>query len=363
MGRKSNNWNGLSSLFFHSATLFSVVTHFFRLFGIVIVSVGMAKAETNTAQAVVSAGAVRTLCLKADHVWHLNAPDGIRMDSSGLVRLPDGNLLIVNDRDGAVYSLRPELNRHRVDLSLATNLFSPAALAPLANRKHGHYDGEGLAIDSRGRIYLCEETDRWILRCDPKTGAVELLEIDWSSVSHWFSTDKNASFEGIAIDGNRMWVANERRIGRIILVDLESLKVLEDFQAAPVGNSDEDVHYSDLCFFDGFLWVLCRENFLVLKVNPKTHETVGQYSYRSVERSTPNVYAQPFNVGFMEGLAVDATSIWLVADNNGFPRVSALNDRRSTLWRCPRLDLVPGGAETKESKEGAPETGRALESH
>jgi hypothetical protein len=81
--------------------------------------------------------------------------------------------------------------------------------------------------------------------------------------------------------------------------------------------------------------------------------------YRAIERTTPNVYAQPFNVGFMEGLWVDATSIWLVADNNGFPRVSALNDRRSTLWRCPRLDLVPGPSGSKEKNEGATQKERA----
>ncbi len=323
------------------------MTIFIRFFVVALVCLGVSEAEVG------SEGNVRTLYLKADHVWQLDAPDDIRMDSSGLLRLPDGSMLVINDRDGAVYSLRPELNRRTVNLSLATNLFSPTELARFEGRKHGRYDGEGLAIDARGRIYFCEETDRWIMRCEPKTGAVELLEIDWSSVSHWFSTDKNASFEGIAIDGNRLWVANERNIGRIILVDLASLKVVEDFQVAPVGNSDEDIHYSDLCFFDGFLWVLCRENFMVLKVNPKSHETVGQYNYRAIERSTPNVYAQPFNVGFMEGLSVDATSIWLVADNNGFPRVSALNDRRSTLWRCPRPDVVPTAVESTETREGA----------
>ena len=333
--------------------LFSPVTTCFRFFVIALLGLGSALGEDDCKES------VRTQYLKADHVWHLNAPGNIRMDSSGLLGLPDGSMLVINDRDGAVFSFRPELNRRTVDLSLATNLFSQAALEPLAGRKHGHYDGEGLAIDNQGRVYFCEEADRWILRCEPKTGAVELLEIDWSSVTNWFSTDRNSSFEGIAVDGNRLWVANERKIGRIILVDLPSLKVVEDFQVAPVGITDEDIHYSDLCFFDGFLWVLCRENFMVLKVDPKTHATLGQYDYRAIERSTPNVYAQPFNVGFMEGLWVDATSIWLVADNNGFPRVSALNDQRSTLWRCPRLDLVPGPSGSKEKKEGATQQERA----
>ncbi len=278
--------------------------------------------------------------LRATNTWRLNAPGGIRMDSSGLLSLPDGRILTVNDRDGAVYSMRPDPAKVTADLTSEPTLFSRDALSPFANRKHGHYDGEGLGRDALGRIYMCEEADRWILRCDPGTGAVELLEIDWSPVAQWFSSNRNASFEGIAIDGDRLWVANERRKGRIILVDLPTLKVVDSFQAQPIGSQSDDVHYSDLCFFDGALWVLCRDSFCVLKVDPTTHSTLVQFNCRSLERSAEDAYAQPFNLGFAEGLSVDRTSIWIVVDNNGFPRVAALNDRRPTLWRCLRPDLA-----------------------
>lgn len=261
------------------------------------------------------------------------------MDSSGLLRLPDGSFLTINDKDGAVYSMRPDTNRSDVDLTLATNLFSPAALHQFAALKHGHYDGEGLGRDGQGWIYMCEESDRWILRCDPSTGKVERLNIDWSPVTQFFSTDLNASFEGIAIDGNRLWVANERNVGRIILVDLTTLKVVEWFQALPWRRFSNDVHYSDLCFFKGDLWVLCRDSFCVVRMNPNNHQMLGHYDYRDLERSPNQVYAQPTAFGFTEGLSVDDEWIWLVVDNNGFPRVAALNDSRSTLWRCRRPDI------------------------
>ncbi len=279
--------------------------------------------------------------LRATNIWRLNAPGDIRMDSSGLAQLPDGRILVVNDRDGAIYSMRPDPGQSTADLKPEPALFSREALNHFKDRKHGHYDGEGLCRDSLGRIYLCEEADRWILRCDPTTGAVELLEIDWSPVARWFSTNRNASFEGLAIHGDRLWVANERLKGRIIVVDLPTLKVVDSFQAFPVGSQSEDVHYSDLCYFDGALWVLCRDSFCILKVDPDTHATLVQYNYRALERSYNDAYAQPFNLGFAEGLIVDETSIWIVVDNNGFPRVAALHDRRPTLWRCPRPDLAP----------------------
>lgn len=278
--------------------------------------------------------------LRATNTWRLNAPGGIRMDSSGLMALPDGRILTVNDRDGTVYSMRPDPAKITADLTREPTIFSREALSRFAYRKHGHYDGEGLGRDALGRIYMCEEADRWILRCDPGTGAVELLEIDWSPAAQWFGSNRNASFEGIAIDGDRLWVANERQKGRIILVDLPTLKVADSFQAQPIGSQSDDVHYSDLCFFDGALWVLCRDSFCILKVDPITHATLVQLNYRNLERSAADAYAQPFNLGFAEGLIVDQNSVWIVVDNNGFPRVAALNDRRPTLWRCPRPDLA-----------------------
>jgi len=276
--------------------------------------------------------------LRATNTWRLNAPDGIRMDSSGLLSLPDGRILTINDRDGAIYSMKPDPAKDSADLTMEPTLFSRDALSRFQNRKHGHYDGEGLSRDARGRIYMCEEADRWILRCEPGTGAVEILEIDWSPVAQWFGSNRNASIEGIAVDGDRLWVANERQKGRIILIDLPTLKVIDSFQALPIGSQSDDVHYSDLCFFDDALWVLCRDSFCILKVDPSTHDTLVQYNYRSLERSTSDAYAQPFNLGFAEGLIVDDTSFWIVVDNNGFPRVAALHDRRPTLWRCLRPD-------------------------
>ena len=157
-------------------------------------------------------------------------------------------------------------------------------------------------------------------------------------MKRWFSSDKNASFEGIAVGGGLLYVANEREVGRIITVDLATMKVVDSFQVTPIGNPARDVHYSDLCWADGELWVLCRESRCVLRVDPRTRRVLAQFDYLELETSRQNAYAHPYPYGFVEGLAVDAENIWLMVDNNGFPRVADATDRRPTLWRCPRPD-------------------------
>jgi streptogramin lyase len=275
--------------------------------------------------------------LRAAQTWHLDPPDGARFDASALLIQPDGSLLTVNDKVPGIYRIGFGKDG-TARLTAIPGALTPPQLAPFASAKHGPYDCEGLARDDDGRIYICEEGDRWILRFDPKAGSVERLPIDWSPVKRWSSSDRNASFEGIAVGGGVLYVANEREVGRIITVDLATMKVVDSFQVTPIGNPARDVHYSDLGWADGELWVLCRESRCVLRVDPRTRRVLAQFDYLELETSRPNAYAHPYPYGFVEGLAVDPENIWLVVDNNGFPRVADAADRRPTLWRCPRPD-------------------------
>ncbi len=277
--------------------------------------------------------------LRAGQTWRLDLPDEARFDASALLLLPDGALLTVNDKVPGVYRIEfgPENGTTRV--VVLPDAFTLRQLAPLvAEKPRGHFDFEGLARDEAGRLLVCEEGRRWILRLDPRTKTVERLPIDWAPVAKWFSADPNASFEGLAVGGGKLYVANERSVGRIIVVDLATLKISDDFQVSPIGRAAHDIHYTDLCWFGGELWVLCRESRCVLRVNPSTHAVLAEFDYAKIETAPANRYAHPYPFGFVEGLAVDADNIWLAVDNNGFPRVADRNDRRPTLWRCPRPD-------------------------
>ena len=279
--------------------------------------------------------------LKAKRAWQLNPPQGRRFDASGLLLTPDGSLLAVNDRGASLYRIAFRAGEDAADLVLLPDLFSPARLAALAGQKAGRYDCEGIARDDQGRLYLCEEGDRWVLRCDPATKRVERLHIDWAPVQRSFSQfDRNASFEGIAVGNGKLYLANERNTARIIVVDLASLTVVDDFEVVPPSINAFFVTYSDLSWFDGALFVLMRESYVVLKVDPTTHKVLAEYDYNQMENAPSVAYYKQYPIGTMEGLAVDRDFIWLVTDNNGQGRLQSPEDKRPTLFKCPRPDRV-----------------------
>lgn len=278
--------------------------------------------------------------LRADAWWLLNLPEGRRLDASGLLRLPSGAWWTVNDQQPEVFEFTlPESGRN-LDLSPVPDLLSPdqrAALPP-----HPRLDLEGLARDPQGRTLLCDEANRWILRWDPRTSNLERLEIDWSPVAHWFHpTDRNASFEGLAVMGDRLFVANERQSGRLIEIHLPTLQVVDSFTVAPSGSLDPDTHFSDLHAFDGSLWALLRDVRKILRIDPHTRQVLTEFDYERVEIASAVAYGSFIAPGFMEGLVVDAEAIWLLTDNNGLTRRSQASDTRPTLFRCPRPDLAP----------------------
>jgi len=299
-------------------------------------------AEVSAARAgrVAESASSRRYTLRAEATWQINLPSAQPFDASGLLLLPDGRLLTHNDRAASIYEIQflPETNSAK--LLRLTNIFSAAQLAPFAKEKVGRYDAEGLARDEQDRIYLCEESNRWILRYDSQSREVERLKIDWSPVQKYFTAaDPNASFEGIAAGNGRLYVANERNRGRIIVVDLKTLAVIDDFAVGPgTAANAHDVHYSDLSYCEDALFVLLRHSRCVLKVDPKSHDVLAEYSFQELETNPDVVYRTLLPTGAMEGLAVDREFIWLVTDNNGLARLRYPKDTRPTLFKCRRPD-------------------------
>ena len=276
--------------------------------------------------------------LQVQQSWNLQSPNGERFDASGLQRLPDGRLLVVNDKEAGVFEIQlgdlPTARLRRVP-----GIFEQRELAALCPGRSFPFDLEALALDAEGRLYVSDETQRLIFRCDLRSGITEKLPIDWAPVAKWFSpTDRNASFEGMAVGNGKLYVANERELGRIIEVDLNSMSVLRDFQVKPPGVTATDVHYSDLAWFESELWVLCREHRQVLAVNPINLKVHAAFGYMDIELDPKFAYRHWIPYGFFEGLSVDKGYIWLCIDNNGYPRRSDGNDRRPQLFKCPRPD-------------------------
>ncbi len=274
--------------------------------------------------------------------WQVNPVPNQPFDASGLLWWK-GKLLSVNDKGASLYEIKFAPTETWADLARVDGLFEPDSLRPFAGEKVGRYDCEGIAMDRKGRIYICEEANRWVLRCDPATGTTERLAIDWSPVMQYFDdADKNASWEGIAVANDTLYLANERKRGRIVMVDLRSNRVTDSFVVKPAGSMVIDIHYSDLCWFENHLWVLCRESQTILKVAPSSKKVVAEFSFRDLEEAEEVKYRSPFT-GTMEGLAVTQSDIWLVTDNNGKGRKKYPEDTRPTLFKCPRPDLKGRG--------------------
>ena len=277
--------------------------------------------------------------LKSDAIWLLQTRSGERFDASALRQRSNGQFWTVNDREAQVYRIAFLTETNQARLLPVPDLFTEQKLARYAAEKVDRYDVQGLTQDDQGRIYRCEEANRWILRFDPKSKAVGRLSIDWAPVKKYFHpTDRNASFEGVAVGAGHLYVANERQKGRIIVVDLATLKVVDDFTVRPSWTLASDIHYSDLCWFDGALFALLRDDCLVVKMDPKTKSIIAEYSFAGPEKQFPLGYDNLYGTSAMEGLAVDRDFIWLVTDNNGRGRKGAPDDIRPSLVRCLRPD-------------------------
>lgn len=267
----------------------------------------------------------------------LTPPHGSRFDASGLQIMPDGSLITIGNTHGATpYRINFLPGLTEANLVPLTNYFASNQVHLITGGARGRLDCEGLAMDDQGRLYLCAERERWILRSDTQ-GRVERLPIDWSPVKEHFSSfDFNASFEGVAIGDGRLYVANERSSPVILSVDLATMKIKRDFVVYPSRSSLLGLHYSDLCWFENQLWIMCRQHYVLLQVDPATRRVMAEFDYRELEDRLS--YATGLPVGIMEGLAVDQDYIWMVTDNNGDERKGAPGDKRPTLVKCRRPD-------------------------
>ena len=272
--------------------------------------------------------------LKWERTWTLNPPEASRFDASALLRLQDGSLLTVNDKQAGVYRIEGLDDGPEGRLVLVPGVFTKTALDAASRRVASAYDLEGLAVDNQGRWYVCDEISRNLFRFDHKTGRTEMLATDWSPVRKWLSEDGNASWEGLAIGGGSLFLANERSVGRIVVVSMSDWKVVRSFSVSPPDRPARDVHYSDLCWNADRLWVLCRESQCILRVEPGAGRVEAAFGYGSIERDPKHGYLNPLPVGFVEGLAIEAETAWLLVDNNGIGRISDPKDTRPTLWRC-----------------------------
>lgn len=269
--------------------------------------------------------------LSANAHWVLETKE--RFDASALA-FYGGKLITVNDQTGEFF----EIDRATDDSAKLKrlDLFPKASLSRVAPRRANRYDLEGISVDSAGNIYVSEESQRVVFKHVAETRQVESLTFDWSMVSKHFSADRNASFEGIAVAGDRLFLANERSAPRIIVIDLPSRKVTDSFAVDSDNFAFGGAHYSDLAYFEGRLFILDRNHRCIFEVEPETKKVIAEYSFAKMELTEEFAYRSDYPTGGMEGLAVEKDYFWLLTDNNGKGRFKFPQDTRPILFRCQR---------------------------
>ena len=270
-----------------------------------------------------------TLTAKAN--WQLNITQ--RFDASALA-FRGGKLITVNDRDGVLYEL--ELQTNSVAALKRLDLFPRPVLARVTPKKATRFDFEGIAVDAAGNIYVSEESQRLVFKSSPDGKHVDALAFDWSPVERFISNDINASLEGIAVLGDRLFLANERSAPRIFVIDLPSRKIIDSFAVDSLGFAFGGAHYSDLSVFEGHLFILDRNHRCIFEVDPISKRVLAEYSFAQMELTEDVAYFSDYPTGAMEGLAIDRDYFWLLTDNNGKARFKHPKDNRPTLFQCPR---------------------------
>ena len=267
--------------------------------------------------------------------WRLQSPVG-RFDASGIERSPEGELLVVRDAELAVYAVR-----FGDDDSEATLVKHGRYSVPKADLNVGptRFDVEGLAFDDDGVLYACDEYARRVLRFTAR-GLIDSLPINLDSVASYFSeTNVNASFEGIAIGGGKLYLANERSKGRLIELDLATGQTLGSFECRTGTSIWPDPHYSGLDWHNGRLYALMREEQSILEINPSDRSVTRVLRYHDIEFAKDHRYRTlvPLS-GVMEGVLIEGETIWLLTDNNGQGRYADQADRRPSLFKCRIAD-------------------------
>lgn len=272
-----------------------------------------------------------TETLEIEGSWRLQSAVG-RFDASGIERSPEGELLVVRDTELAVYAVRFGDNDSEATLVKHARYSVPKTDLNVGPNR---FDVEGLAFDDEGVLYACDEHARRVLRFTAR-GLIDSLPIDLDSVASFFSkSNRNASFEGIAIGGGKLYLANERSKGRLIELDLATGKTLGSFECRSGTSIWPDPHYSGLDWHNGRLYALMREEQSIVEVDPSDRSVTRVLRYHDIEFAKDHRYRTlvPLS-GVMEGVLVEGNTVWLLTDNNGQGRYADQSDRRPSLFKC-----------------------------
>jgi SdiA-regulated len=134
---------------------------------------------------------------------------------------------------------------------------------------------------------------------------------------------RNAGLEGVAYDteSNSLYLAKERDPPRIFVYRVSpgdgSTRFVKAFQIPSQEGTSDGQSYADLYFEAGFLYVLERRSYTVVKVDPDSEQVVARVSFEKLRHNGEALYKGDKGYGLAEALLLTYTELLIGLDNNG----------------------------------------------
>jgi hypothetical protein len=237
------------------------------------------------------------------------------LDPSGIAVF-DERVLMVSDNDGdwVIYEIVPGEVNYRAREYI--NFRSGYDIVKRGKREE--LDLEGLAL-YKNSFLIVDERDRKVLIVS-HGGLLKVIDNDINRYSRRvglrFSSNRNAGFEGIAVDNDKgiFFIANEREPAVIFLLRMrrEQLMTIDHLNMEDMLRSYVDI--SDLLFYKGSLYAIHRHARSIVKIDPYKKIIRDSLFYGDV---TKGLYSEDESRGFVEGLYINKENILLLLDSNG----------------------------------------------
>ncbi|WGL16699.1 hypothetical protein PVT68_18345 [Microbulbifer bruguierae] len=272
--------------------------------------------------------------------WWIDGSENL--DISGL-SFCDGVLVAVADKSSEqFYAFSPIAGTGSVQLEVKGSFTRPSLPddQPVSVKARALHiastplsmDFEGITCDAGG-VYLLSERHNRIVQIESGAGRWSPQRWSESARAHGYLQFFNGESEGLVKAGADFWVALERNPRGLLKLKPEDEEGREFFQLPPVTGLDFHGRSEDLtglAYYDGALFTLERNAFAVCRRSIETLVAQWCIDYRHIEEAAENIYRETI-YGKGEGLAVDASGIYVVLDNNGVDRLAAPGDARGLL--------------------------------
>jgi len=259
------------------------------------------------------------------------------LEISGITKSENGDIIIVSDNneDQYLYKVSSKDSRSLTTISFAKlsefhgffQYYYKSLLGYAGGRwLKSAWDLEGL-YRCGSDYYVVNEQVREVLKLDLTSQKLSKIELDLTQAFRDIGTplsniSNNAGFEGLAINCETfdLYIAQERDPRAIIIFNLKTLEYKGIIQTSSKEKSTISLDYSDLYLYKGFLYVLERNEWRILKIDITSKKVIDTFSFD--ENSIMNLrkfYKTDKPYGLAEALYIDDKDIIIGIDNNNSP--------------------------------------------